>query len=884
MRCKRRRQIGSRGRSRPSGRRRRELFLIFAIIFGAAGSRGVAYAKPVSFSSPSAISTSAYGAHAVYAADIDGDGDLDALSASFYDDKIAWYENMDGQGTSWTFHTIATSADFAKSVYAADVDGDGDIDALSASFTDDEIAWYENVGGGGTSWALHAISTNADGAESVYAADVDGDGDIDALSASRVDDKIAWYENAGGIGTSWVLHTISTSADNPYSVYAADVDGDGDLDALSASRVEDKIAWYENVGGGGTSWVLHTISTSADGAYSVHAADVDGDGDLDALSASLLDDKIAWYENAGGGGTSWVLHTISTDAAFVRSVYTADVDRDGDFDALSASLFDDKIAWYENVGGGGTSWVLHTISTGADGAISVYAADVDGDGDLDALSASVYADTISWHRNDTIHRGVTFVSPPKVSTSADSPFSVYTGDIDGDGDLDALSASLRDDKIAWYENVGGTGTSWALRTISTGADGAVSVYAADVDGDGDLDALSASVYDDKIAWYENVGSGGTSWVLHTISTSTDGADSVYAADLDGDGDLDALSTSFYEAKIAWHENVGGGGTSWVLHTISTSADFPRSVFAADMDGDGDLDALSASFFDIHKIAWYENVGGGGTSWALHTISTSALGAHSVYAADVDGDGDLDALSASGLDDKIAWYENVAGGGTSWVLHTISTSANGAYSVHAADVDGDGDLDALSASHSDDKIAWYENVGGGGTSWTLHTISTDAYDAYSVHAADVDGDGDLDALSASNREDTIAWYENRVGGMDFYTVTPCRLLDTRILGQGPALTSGVNRELLVPPNCGIPGDALALALNVTAVSPTAGGHVTVFPGATPPPGTSTIDFSAGQTRANNQIVGLAPDFSGKLILRAVVPGGEVHFIVDVVGYF
>ena len=106
---------------------------------------------------------------------------------------------------------------------------------------------------------------------------------------------------------------------------------------------------------------------------------------------------------------------------------------------------------------------------------------------------------------------------------------------------------------------------------------------------------------------------------------------------------------------------------------------------------------------------------------------------------------------------------------------------------------------------------------------------------------------------------------------------------RVLGQGPALTTG-DRELVVPPNCGIPVDALAVALNVTAVGPTAGGHVTVFPGATANPLTSTINFSANQTRANNQIVGLAPDFSGKLILRAVVPGGQVHFLVDVVGYF
>ncbi|MEA2559911.1 MAG: large repetitive protein, partial [Acidobacteriota bacterium] len=864
---KRKRRVRPGERPRLSNRRRRELLIIFALIFGTAGARGVAHAKPVPFASQPPISTSADSAITVYVADVDGDGDLDALSASGLDDKIAWYENVGGGATAWVLHTISTTADNAVRVYAADMDGDGDLDALSASRNDFKIAWYENVGGGGTSWVLHTISNNADSPISVHAADVDGDGDLDALSASTGDNTIAWYENLGGGGTSWAPHAISSTVNGATSVYAADVDGDGDLDALSASVFDNTIAWHENFGGGGTSWVLHTISTSAIGAVTVVAADVDGDGDLDALSASNTDDKIAWYENVSGGGTSWVLHTISTSANFAVVVSAADVDGDGDIDALSASVDDDKIAWYENVGGGGTSWVLHTVSTSANGAETAYAADLDGDGDLDVLSASYADDTIAWYRNDSIHRGVRFVSPPEISTDADFAQSVYTADVDGDGDLDALSASSSDDKIAWYENVGGGGTSWALHTISTGAAEANSVYAADMDGDGDIDALSASAIDNKVAWYENLGGGGTSWTLHTISTSAMSAYSVYAADVDGDGDIDALSASGFDGKIAWYENLGSGETSWALHTISTSALGAYWVYAADVDGDGDIDALSASRHD-DKIAWYENAGGGGTSWALHTISTVAGDANSVYAADVDGDGDIDTLSASGLDNKIAWHENVGGAGTSWVLHTISTSADGAYSVYAADVDGDGDFDALSASILDDKIAWYENEGGGGTSWVLHTISTTANFAHSVYAADLDGDGDFDALSASLVDDKIAWYENRVGGMDFNTVTPCRLLDTRVLGQGPALTTG-NRELVVPPNCGIPVDALAVALNVTVVSPTVGGHVTVFPGATAAPGTSTINFSAGQTRANNQVVGLAPDFSGKLILRAVV---------------
>ena len=94
------------------------------------------------------------------------------------------------------------------------------------------------------SFTENIISTNADGAYSVYATDVDGDGDMDVLSASREDDKIAWYENDGN--QVFTEQVVTANADNALSVYATDVDGDGDMDVLSASSNDDKIAWYEN--------------------------------------------------------------------------------------------------------------------------------------------------------------------------------------------------------------------------------------------------------------------------------------------------------------------------------------------------------------------------------------------------------------------------------------------------------------------------------------------------------------------------------------------------------------------------------------------------------------------------------------------------------------
>ncbi|MDT8303290.1 MAG: FG-GAP-like repeat-containing protein, partial [Sedimentisphaerales bacterium] len=348
------------------------------------------------------------------------------------------------------------------------------------------------------------------------------------------------------------------------------------------------------------------ISTQADAANSVYACDLDGDGDSDILSASTIDDKIAWYENLGGGafGSQQV---ISTQARFANSVYACDLDGDGDNDVLSASTFDDKVAWYENLGGGifGPQQILDDW---LDYAPSVYASDLDGDGDNDVLSVSTYNDTIAWYEN---LGGGTFSSRQVVSTQSDGPTSVYACDMDGDGDNDVLAASRTlqvNDKIAWYENQGG-GSFGSEHVISTQVDDPYHVYAGDLDGDGDNDVISTSYNDDKIAWYENLG-GGTFSGQQVISTQANGAWSSYVCDLDGDGDNDVLSASSDDDTVAWYENQGGGAFG-SQRVISTQADRVRSVFACDLDGDGDNDVLSASVTD-DKVAWYENLGMGAT--------------------------------------------------------------------------------------------------------------------------------------------------------------------------------------------------------------------------------------------------------------------------------
>lgn len=122
-------------------------------------------------------------------------------------------------------------------------------------------------------------------------------------------------------------------------------------------------------------------------------------------------------------------------------------------------------------------------------------------------------------------------------------------------------------------------------------------------------------------------------------------------------------------------------------------------------------------------------------------------------------------------------------------------------------------------------------------------------------------------------------------LDYYTVAPCRLVDTRNAPGaygGPALLPG-QRVFVLGGQCGIPATAKALAVNVTAVTPGATGHLKLFPGNAAPATATAISFTAGRTQANNAVIMLASSGSGALGV-ANTTGVPVHVVLDVFGYF
>jgi hypothetical protein len=226
-------------------------------------------------------------------------------------------------------------------------------------------------------------------------------------------------------------------------------------------------------------------------------------------------------------------------------------------------------------------------------------------------------------------------------------------DIDGDRRMDAVANSDQTG-LFWYSIPSDPTRPWLPHTIATAAQhkvhgGIAPRGTGDVDGDGDTDVVTAS------AWYENTDGKGGAWQVHrTLDFGTEDKYGVavrsWLIDLDGDGDLDLVQTEAdaRDARVAWFENDGRG--RWTRHVIrdrGRQQDF-HALVVADFDNDGDADIFSGTAPltapGRHGCYIWENRAAAGqrplpSLWREHLVAD--MPCHEPAGGDVDGDGDVD---------------------------------------------------------------------------------------------------------------------------------------------------------------------------------------------------------------------------------------------------
>jgi hypothetical protein len=472
----------------------------------------------------------------------------------------------------------------------------------------------------------------------------------------------------------------------------ADIDDDGDLDAFVGDSSGDTV-FFENTGtpiapvfaiGIPNPFGLTPVPTP--GLYSYRTAapnlvDIDGDGDLDAFVGNTYGNTY-FFENTGTATTP------AFAAATANPFGLADVgnsakpdlaDIDGDLDALVGNSSGDTV-FFENTGTAtapafapGTPNSFGLTAVGLDAAPDL--ADIDGDGDLDALVGNSSGDTVFFENTGTV---TTPAFAPSTTNSfglsdVDSGAAPNLADIDDDGDLDAFVGNLSGFTV-FFENTG-TPTAAAFAPTDPNpfglvADGVLPAPdLADIDDDGDLDAFIGNGIGSTY-FFENMGSpnapdfrraGKNRFGLADVGKEA----SPDLADIDGDGDLDAFVGERFGNAVFFFENTGTRCAPAFAAAIANPFGLvdvgdrskPNLV---DIDGDGDLDAFVGNRED--NTVFFENTG-------TAIVPTFAAGANNPFGliglpnpapnlADIDDDGDLDAFIGDSLG-EVAFFENEA---------------------------------------------------------------------------------------------------------------------------------------------------------------------------------------------------------------------------------
>jgi hypothetical protein len=378
--------------------------------------------------------------HALGAADLDDDGDMDIVTADYYDDNISVLMN-DGNGF-FTKQGQYRTGDAPRSLSLGDVNGDGYIDVVTANYHGDTVSVLKNNGDG--TFASGGEFSAGSGPFSVFLSDVreDGGSDLDIICADEQDSKVTVLENDGN-GTFG--NEVSYSVGNrPKGVSMADLDGDGYNDIACANWADDTISILMNKGDGTFEKRVDYDTGSAPRA--LYLGFLNSDNHPDIVCANQYDNSVSVLKNNDDGTFAGKIdYLVGTNPL---SVFLGDMNGDNKIDILTTNLHNDSVSVLFNDGNGvfperdeyDTDW----------GPYAVLLANVNLDGKVDIITANNYADTVSI-RYSNLPPEISIVKPDGVDDTANSTYTITWQDYDADED--ALISLYWDDDAEDHNGV-----------------------------------------------------------------------------------------------------------------------------------------------------------------------------------------------------------------------------------------------------------------------------------------------------------------------------------------------------------------------------------------------------------------------------------------------
>jgi len=555
------------------------------------------------------------------AADLDADGETDVVLGIGQTSLVAYL----GDGALGFTEAGSCSTGFSlRSLAAADFDEDGNLDVFAKSTITGRVRFHFGDGAGGFPRArTDQLLIGANG--QVAAGDLDEDGHVDLLFAiPELDDLLAYFGDGTG---AYARFRAFKLASGPNFVVLEDLDGDGRLDLLASCDASRDCVFLRGDGAFGFTEVSRVLTGSD--VTGILISDFDGNGLPDLAIASGRESAIGVFR----GVAPFHFERVQVLRGFtsLRAPVAIDLDLDGTLDLVASNS--GTLLAFRGRGDGRFENVRQFDVPASGGSMS--AIDFDGDGRLDLVAGNRSGRSVAILRGD----GAGGLSVAASVATGLVPSNVLPGDIVEDGHPDAIVVG--EDAYGLLRATPGGGFEFArVFGIAAAPDGAL----GDVNEDGHLD-LAIALDNDLRLLLAHPGDGTGNFGRPIESPAAPNRLATTLADLDGDGHLDAVLPASFRTDV--HRGDGSGRFT-AAGSIALSA---NHALAADFDGDGSADVVTTTHFEpgasgSERSRTNVSFGDGAFGFAPTVLVDSENTQGRTAAADVDGDGRLELLTSS----------------------------------------------------------------------------------------------------------------------------------------------------------------------------------------------------------------------------------------------